>query len=131
MNLLLNQISDRVSSNIVNQIEEKAEEPIRRFIVCYEKFGVVDDQTRSDARAAIGMNDQTAEHFLTLYRAIPPIRTMSFHDICGVEELNTAKMETERERNASYEQGKRNIELQKIIDVLRTENDRLKAKEKE
>ena len=82
---------EKFVSNIVNQIEEKAAEPIRRFTVCYEQFGVVDDQTRSEARAAIGMTDQTLERFLTLYRAIPPIRTLSFHDICDVAELNSAK----------------------------------------
>jgi hypothetical protein len=126
---IVTQISDRVSSSIVTQIGEKAEEPIRRFIVCYEKFGVVDDQTRSDARAAIGMNDQTVEHFLTLYREIPPIRTLSFHDICDIKDLNKAEDRARIERKEAYRIGVRNIELQKMVDALRAKNEQLKNKE--
>lgn len=126
---IVNQISDRVRSNIVNQIKETANEPIRALYFEYSKFGVVDPQTLANARVALGLNDPNLERFLERYQVTDSSHTVSINDVVPLPVHNELKERLYQEHRDQIEWATKCIELQKIIDALRAENDKLKTKE--
>ena len=126
---IVTRISDRVSSSIVAQITDRANEPVVAFFIEYQKFGIVDARTLANARAALGLNDPIVDVIVERLNQCYPSSSVSINDVVPMRDHNDLKKRLLDEHRDQMAWATKTIELQKIIDALRAENDKLRAKE--